>query len=50
MNGYLIAGLLGAGGGITLALLDQMTNRTLATVLGLTVLALSLLALAKWGK
>lgn len=48
MKGYLIAGLLGAVGGITLGLLDSMTDRTLATVLGLTLTAVAFVAFSKW--
>lgn len=48
MKGLLIAGLLGAVGGITLGLLDSMTDRTFATVLGLALLAVSFVAFSLW--
>ena len=48
MKTYLIVGLLGAVGGITLGLLDSMTDRTFATVLGLALLAVSFVAFSKW--
>lgn len=48
MKGAVIAGLVGAVGGITLGLLDSMTDRTFATVLGLALTAVSFVAFSKW--
>lgn len=50
MKGLLIAGLLGAVGGITLGLLDSMTDRTLATVLGLALTAVAFVAFSLWAE
>ena len=50
MKTYLIAIIAGVVGGLTLGLLDSLTNRSLAIGLGLAGLVAGLLALAKWGK
>lgn len=48
MKTYLIIALLGGLGGLVIGWLDSMTDRTLATVLGLALTAVSFVAFSKW--
>jgi type III secretory pathway component EscS len=50
MKTYLLPAIAGAIIGLAIGTLDGMTDRTLATGLGLAGIALALIALAKWVK
>jgi type III secretory pathway component EscS len=50
MKTYIICALIGAVAGVAIGTLDSMTDRTLATGLGLAGVAVVLLAVAKWVK
>ena len=48
MKGYLIVIVLSALGGLVIGTLDGMTDRTLATAIGLTLLVVSFVVASKW--
>lgn len=48
MKTYLIIALLSALTGVVIGTLDSMTDRTLATVLGLALTAVSFVAFSLW--
>ena len=50
MKALAISALIGGVAGVAIGTLDSMTDRTLATGLGLAGIALVLLAVAKWVK